>query len=199
MTRATLTALACSDGADYLRAHPEAREAWESCTRGNWLLWALGKLGYADERVLRLMACAIVRETPLGDGRTVWDLLTDSRSREAIEVAERYARGEATQEELDRAADGASRRAFSAAFSAAADVYAAASAAAAVSAAASAAATYAAVYAAASAAASASAAAAAYANAYAAASAAASAAQADIVRRFVPWEAVAGLIEEDTP
>ena len=50
---------------------------------------------------LRLFACWCVRETPLHDGRKVWDLLTDPRSRAAVETAERFARGEgATKKEL---------------------------------------------------------------------------------------------------
>jgi hypothetical protein len=53
-----------------------------------------------DERILRLFACKCVRETPVGEGRTVWDLLTDERSRNAVDVAERYAIGQATQDEL---------------------------------------------------------------------------------------------------
>lgn len=55
------------------------------------------------EREQRLAACAFVRYTPLTDGRTVWDLLTDERSRMAIEVAERYAQGEPIQDELSAA------------------------------------------------------------------------------------------------
>ena len=51
-------------------------------------------------RELRLFACWCVRNTPLVDGRVVWDLLTDERSRTAVEVAERYADGLATNEEL---------------------------------------------------------------------------------------------------
>jgi len=58
-------------------------------------------------RVLRLWGCWCVRNTKLRDGRTVWDLLTDPRSRNSVEVAERYAIGEATKKELAAARDAA--------------------------------------------------------------------------------------------
>jgi len=44
-------------------------------------------------------ACKAIRETPLADGRKVWDLLTDE-GRRAVAVTERYAAGAATDEEL---------------------------------------------------------------------------------------------------
>ena len=64
-------------------------------------IWVV--LGMMSENDRRLAACAFVRRTPIGDGRTVWDLLTDERSRKAVEVAERFADGEATERELDAA------------------------------------------------------------------------------------------------
>jgi len=65
--------------------------------------------------VLRLIAAECVRKTPLADGRTVWDLLTDPRSRAAVETSERFARGEATEEELAAASSAASSAARAAA------------------------------------------------------------------------------------
>ena len=62
--------------------------------------------GVFSDSILRKLACRFVRETPLTDGRKVWDLLTDERSRKAVEVAELYADGKATYEEL-HAADAA--------------------------------------------------------------------------------------------
>ena len=55
-----------------------------------------------NEKTARLFACLCIRNTHLGDGseRTVWDLLTDERSKNAVKVSEKYAKGEATKEEL---------------------------------------------------------------------------------------------------
>ena len=60
-------------------------------------IWAATRKGMLDDRTLRLFACKCVRE--------VWHLLTDERSRKAVEVAELYAVGEATDEELAAAWD----------------------------------------------------------------------------------------------
>jgi hypothetical protein len=65
-------------------------------------------------RAMRLFACWCVRETPLPDGRKVWDLLIDGRSRTAVEVAERHACGGATDEELAAAWDSARAAAWAA-------------------------------------------------------------------------------------
>ena len=58
-------------------------------------IWAATRQGILDDKTLRLFACKCVRE--------VWHLLTDERLKNAVEVAERYANGQATDEELDAA------------------------------------------------------------------------------------------------
>jgi hypothetical protein len=62
--------------------------------------------GRPDPRRTRLFSCACVRG--------VWHLMPDERSRRVVEVAEQYADGRATADELDEAAGGASTVAYAA-------------------------------------------------------------------------------------
>ena len=64
-------------------------------------IWVV--LGMMSENDRRRASCAFVRRTPVGGGKTVWDLLADERSRKAVEVAERFANGSATERKLDEA------------------------------------------------------------------------------------------------
>jgi hypothetical protein len=102
---------ACHEDAEWaLSISDEMSDVWDElvkqrdCKR---LLWTLTRLVWFPDSVLRKLACRFVRETPLLDGRKAWDLLTDERSRKAIEVAERYADGNATADELSAASDAA--------------------------------------------------------------------------------------------
>ena len=109
---------ACSEAVAFADQHRSLKAAWEACTRPDWMLWLLGAVTHEDDKTYRLYACWCARNTPLANGRKVWDLLTDKRSRDAVEVAERFAVGEATREELAAAWDAAWDAAWAAAWAA---------------------------------------------------------------------------------
>jgi hypothetical protein len=95
---------ACAEGRDWAITQPTMADVWDQCPRGDWLLWLAQRVNAADARTLRLFAVWCARSTPLGDGRVTGDLLTDPRSLSALTVAERYAYGWATAQELANAA-----------------------------------------------------------------------------------------------
>src|SRR5206468_398426 len=89
-------------GAEGVDAMSEAE--WLACSDPRPLLAEVS--GRISTRKVRLLICACCRR--------VWDLLADERSREAVEVAGRYADGRADDRALGaarRGADGAYRRA----------------------------------------------------------------------------------------
>ncbi len=99
---------ACGEGRVFALTQPTMADVWDKCPRPDWLLWIADKRGQKpDDRTLRLFVVWCARNTPLPDGRKTGDLLTDPRSLAALEVAERFARGMATSEELRAACDAA--------------------------------------------------------------------------------------------
>jgi hypothetical protein len=113
---------ACEDAVAWVKDRT-LEEAWKECERGDWMLW-LARRKNVDIKILTLakVKCA----------RLVEHLMTDKRSIEALNVAERFARGLATREKLNdaayaayAAADAASDADDSAAYAADASAYAA--------------------------------------------------------------------------
>jgi hypothetical protein len=107
---------ACSNGRRW--AISTGAETMDELWRRNdvnpeWRIWIATRPGALDDRALRLFACWSVRQ--------IWHILTDERSRQAVEVAERYANGNATADELAAARDAARDAAWAAACAAAWD------------------------------------------------------------------------------
>jgi hypothetical protein len=69
---------------------------WDVCTDADKMLYCIGL--WSSKRKLRLFACACCRR--------VWDYMVDERSRNGVEVAERYADGLASLQELETARKG---------------------------------------------------------------------------------------------
>ena len=103
---------ACEDASEWAKTQPDLDVAWQSCERADWLLW-FAIAAKADEGTTRLAICACARTAlkyvPAGE----------DRPRLAIETAERYARGEATDAELAAAWEAAREAAWAAAGAAA--------------------------------------------------------------------------------
>ena len=74
-------------------------QAWAECERGDWMFWLAQKKN-VDLKTLTLakVKCA----------RLVQHLMKDERSLKALDVAENFALGKATREELDDAVNAAS-------------------------------------------------------------------------------------------
>ena len=86
---------ACTQGMKWaIDSCDSMHEVWLKA-RPDWLVWVATRQGVLPERDLRLFACWCARQ--------VWHLLTDERSKNAVIVAEKYAVGEATAEELKAA------------------------------------------------------------------------------------------------
>ena len=112
---------ACEEGDEFALTQLTMADVWDKCPRPDWLLWIVEKLGQQpDDRTLRLFAIWCAKSTPLPDGRKTGDLLTDPRSLAALEVAERFADGQATGDELGAAVDAAGAAARDATMAAAA-------------------------------------------------------------------------------
>jgi len=96
----------CSEASEFASMFSTLHGAWNACDRVDWLVWTHEYVVPADRGSLRLYGCWCIRQTPLADGRKVWDLLS-TESRTAVEVTERFAVGAATSEEHSAAEEAA--------------------------------------------------------------------------------------------
>ena len=86
---------ACQEGREWALANcRDMDHAWQTL-KPEWLIWVATRHGVLDDRTLRLFAVWCARQ--------VQHLMADPRSVAAIDVAERFANGDATADELKAA------------------------------------------------------------------------------------------------
>ena len=113
---------ACEEGRAWaLENCKDMQQVWDTI-KPEWLVWTATRDGVLTDKEQRLFAVFCARQ--------VEHLLTDQRSRDAIDVADRFARGLATDSELAAARDAAWAAAWASAMGARDAAWAAASAAA---------------------------------------------------------------------
>jgi len=114
-----LTELKACDGEGqampWVREQPDVETVYKECYRGDWMLWYIYYSDIALQDKRKWIGCKIEIV------RQVQHLMKDERSIKALEVGERYSKGEATDEELKQAAtDAAAAYVYAAAADAAA-------------------------------------------------------------------------------
>lgn len=98
---------ACVKAIEYLETKETFDQAWDDCDRGDWMLWIASRIKVDHKILTKAKAkCAL----------TVHRLMKDERSITACEVALNYSNGEASQEDLKRAADAAAYAAYAYAY-----------------------------------------------------------------------------------
>ena len=104
---------ACEEAVNWCKGK-SLRKAWDTATNSEWMLWLLyNQPNEATDRELRLIAVKCARQ--------VQHLMTDKRSINALDVAEKFANGCATNKQLYAAWDAARDAAWVAAWDAAMD------------------------------------------------------------------------------
>jgi immunity protein 5 of polymorphic toxin system len=107
---------ACEEALEWSK-DKDLKTVWETCERGDWLLWLCGymadKPGWPTRQQLVLAACACaetaLKYVPEGE----------LRPKQAIDAARRWANGQCTIEEVREAAEAAAEAAWAAAEAAA--------------------------------------------------------------------------------
>jgi len=105
---------ACRDAVAWAANRPASEALWRACSDGAWMLWLCAKVGVRRELlVLCATGCArsVLHLTPAGE----------DRPRVAVEVAEAWAYGRATLEDVRAASNAANAAARAAAYTAAED------------------------------------------------------------------------------
>ena len=106
----------CREALEWYNKQPNFQTAWETCYRGDWMLWFATKIGVNDRLItLAKGYCA----------NTVRHLMQDESSKRVVDMAIKYGKGEISRDELTSFIVAAAYAAY------AADAYAAAYAAAA--------------------------------------------------------------------
>ena len=93
----------CQEGVKWALAECSTMQEVFAKAKPEWRIWIATRPGIMSKKDLILWVCKCIKKIPLHNGGTVWDLLTDKRSKKAIKIAKKYAKGKVTIEEVEDA------------------------------------------------------------------------------------------------
>ena len=96
---------ACGEAVEWAKNYDSFASAWKECERGDWMLWLCGtkkgKKGWPSQEEIVLVECDCAELVlPIYEKQYP----NDSRIRDCIETTRQWAKGEATEAELEAAA-----------------------------------------------------------------------------------------------
>jgi hypothetical protein len=93
------------DGRLPWRMHPynTFSDWWRGSKRGDDMIWVVSDIGYDNKIVLLRLAVRLIRGTRINGKTVLDDIWWEDTILQAVDVAERYANGMATQAEMDKA------------------------------------------------------------------------------------------------
>ncbi len=86
---------ACPQAVEWAGQFKSLEALWYACPHAEWIIWTLEKINYQNETGLRMFAAACARRH--------WHLLSDPRSRHAVEIAEQFSSHRVGTRELHQA------------------------------------------------------------------------------------------------
>ena len=95
---------ACGEAVEWAKNYDSFASAWKECERGDWMLWLCGtkkgKKGWPSQEEIVLVECDCAELVlPIYEKQYP----NDSRIRDCIETTRQWAKGEATEAELEAA------------------------------------------------------------------------------------------------
>lgn len=96
----------CDDAVDYLATQLDLKSAWENCTRGDWMAWVATQIGVSKRTII--LAGSLYT-------KTAYHLMSEE-AKKAVDFAEKYGRGQSTEEEFETTKKVACAAAISAGF-----------------------------------------------------------------------------------
>ena len=93
----------CKQGMEWVSDCKELKDVWDLCPRADWMLLNIGRMGYNNNKTLRILIYRILTEIKVKDNKTVFELASP-RMQDYIFKLNSFIKGEIPLEEFEKIA-----------------------------------------------------------------------------------------------